>query len=100
MFKTLLYNITSEITNDICFIPYGLNILTKNETMREISIQWSVVTNGAKNVPVFDIIPLFKQQVVKILGKPFYFMRIGPTKKIAPEGRYLLVTTKKNSYCI
>ena len=53
--KNLLYKTSSDASNDIKFIPYGLNTLTKKKTIREILIQQSVFLNEAKIVPVFGI---------------------------------------------
>ena len=92
--KTLLCKILSEPSNNIKFIPYGLNALTKKERMREIVIQQNLFLNEAKIVPIFGIMPPDKQQVVDILGKSLHFTGMKTTRKTVNEGKYLLVTTK------
>lgn len=39
MLDNLLCKIPPETTNDLKFFPYGLDTITKKETMREIIIQ-------------------------------------------------------------
>ena len=97
--KNLLCKTSSKPYNDIKFIPYGLNILTKKETMHEIVIQQKSFFNEANIIPVFGIIPPDKQQVADILGKSLYFTGMEPTIKTAIEGKCLLVTTKSKLYC-
>ena len=55
MLKNLLCKISNDHTNDIKFIPYSLNTITKQKTMREIVIQQNLFSNKAKIVSVFGI---------------------------------------------
>ena len=67
--------------------------------MGEIIIQQNEFLNEAKIVPVFGIMEPDKQKVSDILSKFLYFTGMEPTRKIATEGEYLLVTTKSKVYC-
>ena len=95
----LLYKIFIYSTNDIKFIPYGLNTLTKKETMHSIVIQHNVFLNEAKIVSIFGIMEPEKQQVIYILSNTLYFTGMKPTRKEKIEDKYLLVSTNSKSYC-
>ena len=95
----LLYKIFIYSTNDIKFIPYGLNTLTKKETMHSIVIQHNVFLNEAKIVSIFGIMEPEKHQVIYILSNTLYFTGMKPTRKEKTEAKYLLVSTNSKSYC-
>ena len=94
-----MYKLLEENINDIKFIPYGLDNMTQNNTMREIIIQQNTFLDTVKIVPVFGITDNDKEQVQDILGQSKFFTGMEPTRKSASEGKYLLVTTQSNLYC-
>ena len=87
--KNLLCKIFSDSSNDVTIISYGLNNLTKKETMREIAIQRNLFLNEVNIVSTFSIIPPDNKQVSDILSDSLYFTVIEPTRKIATEKKYL-----------
>ena len=99
MLKNLLRKISSKTTNDIKPIPCALNTITKKETMRGIIIQQNEFINEANIVLIFGIMEHNKQKVSDIFVKSLYFIGMEPTRKIATEGKCLLVTTKSKFYC-
>ena len=97
--KRLLRKTSEENINDIKFIPYGLDSMTQNDTMRKIITQHNLFLNAIKVVPVFGRISKDKDQVKDIISKSLYFTGMEPTRKSDSEGKYLLVTTQNKLYC-
>ena len=54
---------SEENLNDIKFIPYGLDSMLKDNTMKEIIIQQTLYLDTVKIVPVFGIIDNDKEEV-------------------------------------
>ena len=73
MLKNLLCKMSEENVNDIKFISYGLDSMTKNNTMREIIIQQNSYLDTVKIIPVFEIMEKDKEQEREILGQSQFF---------------------------
>ena len=91
--------LSEENINDIKFIPYGLDNMIQNNTMREIIIQQNTFLDTLKIVPVFGIMKKNKKQIEDILGQSQFFTGMELTRKSESEGKYLLVITQSNFYC-
>ena len=63
MFKNLLCKMSEENVNDITFIPYGLDSMTKKNTMREIISYQNSFLDTVKIIPIFGIMAKDKEQV-------------------------------------
>ena len=66
--------------------------------MRELVIQQNEFLEDAKIVPIIGIIPRDIQQVEDILCDSVYFKGMRSTMKTISEGKYILVTIKRNLY--
>ena len=93
MLKNLLCKISNEGNSKLRFIPYGIQSLSKQGTMRNIILQHNLFLQNMAIVPIVNISNAEKEQVKKLFESSLYFSGFEPTRKIA-EGMYLLVTNK------
>ena len=81
MLKNVLCKLSEANFNDIKCIHYGLDNMTQNNTMREITIQQNTFLDTVKIVPVFEITDNEKEQVQDILRHSQFFTGMKPIRK-------------------
>ena len=96
MLKNLLCKISSEDPN-FKFIPYGLNILTTDNTMRRIILTQKTFLSNMAIVPINVILQKDEPHVMESFKRSMNFTAMEPTRK-SSEGRWLLITTTKILY--
>ena len=74
-------------------IVYGIQSLSKQETMRNIILQHNIFLQNIAIVPIVNISNTEKENVKKLFKSSLYFSGFEPTRKES-EGKYLLVTNK------
>ena len=93
MLKNLLCKISNEGNSKLRFIPYGIQLLSKQGTMRNIILQHNIFLQNMAIVPIVNISNNEKENVKKLFESSLYFSGFEPTRKES-EGMYLLVTNK------
>ena len=93
MLKNLLCKISNEGNSKLRFIPYGIQSLSKQGTMRNIILQHNLFLQNMAIVPIINISNIKKDKVKKLFKSSLYFSGFEPIRKEA-EGIYLLITNK------
>ena len=93
MLKNLLCKISNEGNTKLRFIPYGIQSLSKQGTMRNIILQHNLFLQNMAIVPIVNISKEEKENVKELFESSLYFSGFEPTRKEA-EGMYLLITNK------
>ena len=74
-------------------MPYGIQSLSKQGTMRNIILQHNIFIQHMAIVPIVNISNTEKENEKKLFESSLYFSGFEPTRKES-EGMYLLVTNK------
>ena len=93
MLKNLLYEISHEGNLKLRFIAYGIQPLSKQDTMKNINLQHNIFLQSMAIVPIVNINNSDKESVKKLFESSLYFSEFEPTRKTS-EGMYLLITNK------
>ena len=93
MLTHLLCKISNEGPSKLRFIPYDIQSLSKQGTMRNIILQHNIFLQNMVIVPIVNISNTEKENVKKLFESSLYFSGFDPTRKES-EGVYLLVTNK------
>ena len=93
MLKNLLCKRSNEGNSKLRFIPYGIQSLSKQGTMRNIILQHNIFLQNMAIVPIVNISNNEKENVKKLFESSLYFLGFEPTRKES-EGMYLFVTNK------
>ena len=93
MLKNLLYKISNEWNSKLRFIPYEIQSLSQQGTVRNIILQHNIFIQNMAIVPIVNISNTEKENVKKLFESLLYFSGFEPTRKES-EGMYLLVTNK------
>ena len=96
MLKNILCKISSEDPH-FKFIPYGLNTITTDNTMRRIILTQNTFLSNMAIVPINGILQKDELEVMESFKRSVNFTAMEPTRK-SSEGRWLLITTNKNLY--
>ena len=81
MLKNLLYKISNEGNSKLQFIPYGIQSLSKQGTMRNIILQHNIFLQNMAIVPIVNISNNEKDNVKKLFESSLYFSGFEPTRK-------------------
>ena len=93
MLKNLLCNISNEGNSNLRFIPYGMQSISKQGTMRNIILHHNIFLQNMTIVHIVNISNNEKDNVQKLFESSLYFSRFEPTRKVS-EGIYSLVTNR------
>ena len=90
MLKNLLCKISNEGNSKLRFIPYGIQLLSKQGTIHNIILQHNIFLHIMAIVPIVNISIKEKENMKKLFESSLYFSGLGPTRKES-EGMFLLV---------
>ena len=82
--KNILWKISSEDPH-FKFIPYGLNTLTIDDTMRRIILTQNTFLSNMAIVPINGILQKDKSQVMESLKRSMNFTAMEPTRNPLKE---------------
>ena len=98
--KNILCKISMAASNELTFIPYGMDSLgteTRDITRSMIIKQNKFLTDIAV-VPIFGVQKEEEEKFYDIFSNSLYFSGLEPTRKTQEDGKYLLLTTTANKY--
>ena len=93
MLKNLLCKVSNEGNSKLRFIPYGIQSLSKQGTMRNINLHHNIFLQNMAIVPIVNTSNTEKENIKKLFESSLYFSGLEPTRKES-TGMYLLVTNK------
>ena len=91
MLKDLLFKISNEGNLKLRCIPYGIQSLSRQGTMRNIILQHNIFLQNMAIVPIVNIYNNEKENIKKLFKSSLYFSGFEPTRKESEE-MHLLVT--------
>ena len=97
--KNILCKISMTDSNELTFVPYGIDSLVKGkDIIRSMIIQQNTFLTEVAIVPIFGVQKEETDKFYEIFSKALYFSGLEPTRKTKEEGKYLLITTTANKY--
>ena len=81
----------------VVFIPYGLNTITTDNTMRQIILTQNTFLSNMAIVPINGILQNNEPHVMESFKRSMSFTAMELTRK-SSEGRWFLITTTKHLY--
>ena len=95
--KNLLCKISNEGSSNLSSIPYGIQSLSKEGTMKSIILQHNMFLQNMAIVPIINIKDNDKEKIKKLFESSLYFSGFEAARK-ASEGIYLLITNNSVIY--
>ena len=87
LLKNLLCNFLNEGDSNLRFVPYGIQSLSKQGTMKNIIFQHNMFLQNTTIVPIININENDKEYVKKLFESSLYFSGFEATRKLF-EGMY------------
>ena len=98
--KNILGKISITDSNELTFIPYGMDSLgqDKIDITRSVIIKQNTFLTEVTVVPMFDVNKDEEVKFYEIFSNALIFSGLEPTRKTQEEGKYLLLTATTNKY--